>query len=294
MAADSRRGKRNAAPLPGVFWRMRNQLFAACCGLSAVAVAVATALCFPLSPSRIAAPQKISSLSPQNGAPKNGAPEDGTMRQTAPPWTGEVSIFETPGREQKLQLGRVFNDLGIGQGSRVADIGAGGGWLSVRLSARVGPKGTVYAQEILPKYVEFIARRAKSARISNILTILGTPSDPKLPAKTLDAAVILNAYHEFETPLAMLAKIRAAMKPGARLGILERDNDELRLEARRAYARTGKILRRVDEKNDGNPLTDDHRLALDIVKREAQRAGFHFLSARELGDDNYLAVFTAP
>lgn len=169
-----------------------------------------------------------------------------------------------------------------------------GGWLSVRLGFQVGPTGTVYAQEILPKFTAYIDRRAKLSGLSNVKTILGTPTDPKLPANTLDAVVILNAYHEFEQPIALLTKIRAAMKSGARLGILERDDESLRREARRAYEKTGRILRRVTERNDGNPITDDHRLALDVVRREGERAGFRFLSSRQLRDDNYLAVFVAP
>lgn len=216
---------------------------------------------------------------------------DGTQRQTARPWTGSVDIFETPGRDQVLQLPKVFRALGIKNGKRVADIGAGGGWLSVRLARAVGTKGVVYAQEILPKYTDYISQRAKREGFSNVQTILGTTSDPKLPANTLDAVVVLNAYHEFDQPLGMLAHIKAAMKPGAKLGIIERDTDELRLEARRAYEQTGQILRRVTEKDDQNPITDDHQLALDIVRREGEKAGFRFLGSRELGEDKYLAIF---
>ncbi len=220
-------------------------------------------------------------------APKS----DGTQRPTAHPWTGSVDIFETPGREQVLQLPTVFRVLGIKGGKRVADVGAGGGWLSVRMARAVGTKGVVYAEEILPKYTGYIDDRARREGLANIQTILGTTSDPKLPANTLDAAVILNAYHEFDQPLGMLAKIKAAMKPGAKLGIIERDTDEERHEARQAYAQTGEILRRVGEKDDQNPLTDDHTLALDIVKREGEKAGFRFLGSRELGEDKYLAIF---
>ena len=217
--------------------------------------------------------------------------DDGTQRQTAAPWTGAADAFDTPGRDQLLRIPTVFKSLGIKRGKRVADVGAGGGWLSVRLARAVGPHGVVYAEEILPKYIQFTADRAKREGFSNIQTVLGTPSDPKLPAGTLDAAVILNAYHEFDQPLGMLAKIKAAMKPGAKLGIIERDNPELRLEARRAYAQTGEILHRLSEKDDHNPTTDDHRLALDIVEREGEKAGFRFVGSRQLGEDNYLAVF---
>ncbi len=258
---------------------MKNRTLAAVCGLAAIG----GALLFPLAKAR-----------PTRELAPISKPADGTRRQTALPWNGSLDIFETPGREQQLQLPRVFSDLKLKAGSKVADVGAGGGWLSVRLARRVGPKGVVYAQEILPNYVAAIQKRAQTERLPNIQTVLGTTSDPKLPAKKLDAALILNAYHEFDQPLGMLAKIRAAMKPGARLGIMERDNDDLRREARETYAQTGQILRRVDEKNDGNPITDDHRLALDIVKREAARAGFLFVSSRELGEDHYLAVFVAP
>ena len=122
-------------------------------------------------------------------------------------------------------------------------------------------------------------------------TVLGTTSDPKLPANTLDAVVILNAYHEFEQPLGMLAHVKAALKAGGRLGIIERDTPELRREARLAYAKTGQILHRVAEKDDKDPLTDDHRLALDIVRLEGQKAGFRFIESRQLGEDNYLVVF---
>ncbi|BCM90718.1 hypothetical protein IAD21_02578 [Abditibacteriota bacterium] len=216
---------------------------------------------------------------------------DGTQRQTAQPWTGSVDIFETQGREQELRLPTVFRALNIKRDKQVADIGAGGGWLSVRLARAVGPTGVVYAEEILPKYTQYIETRARREGLSNIKTILGTTSDPKLPANGLDAVVILNAYHEFDQPRGMLAKIKTAMKPGARLGIIERDTDEQRLEARQAYAQTGEILRRVNEKDDQNPLTDDHTLALDIVKREGEKVGFRFLGSRELGADKYLAIF---
>lgn len=223
--------------------------------------------------------------------PDSAARPDGTQRQTAQPWTGSVDVFETQGREQELQLPAVFRVLNIKKGKQVADIGAGGGWLSVRLAHAVGPKGRVYAEEILPKYTDAIDARARREGYANIKAVLGTTSDPKLPANALDAVMILNAYHEFDQPLGMLAKIKTSMKPGAHLGIIERDTDELREEARQAYAQTGEILRRVTEKDDHNPITDDHRLALDVVRREGEKAGFHFAGSRELGNDKYLAIF---
>lgn len=215
---------------------------------------------------------------------------DNLPRQTAHAWTGSPAEFEYPDREQKLRLPRVFEAMKIGPGDTVADIGAGGGWLTVRLARQVGPGGTVYAEDILPKFTNYIAVRAKKEGLSNVRTILGTDADPKLPPSTLDAAIILNAYHEFDRPLTMLRHIYRAMKPGGRLGFIERDTEELRSLARRAYERTGQIKRRVDEKVDDNPYTDDHRLALPVIEREAALAGFSRVLSLELNDDNYLLV----
>jgi len=237
----------------------------------------------PLSNTAHASPQKNS---------------DGTQRQTAHIWTGSPlgpdGSFEDPNREYTLRLPDVFDAMNIKQGSAVADIGAGGGWLSVRLAKRVGEDGTVYAEEILKKYTDFIDKRAQKAGLKNIKTILGTTTDPKLPESTLDAAIILNAYHEFELPLVMLRQIKASLKPGGRLGFIERDTDELRREAREAYAKTGKIKRRVTESRDKDPHTDDHRLAADVIEREAAQVGLRKLQLLELREYHYLLVVEKP
>lgn len=175
----------------------------------------------------------------------------------------------------------------------MADVGAGGGWLSTRLARQVGPSGTAYAEEILPRYVAFLQNRARQEKLPQMKAILGTTSDPKLPAN-LDAVIILNAYHEFGQPLDMLAKIKTSMRPGARLGFIERDNPALRTEAETTYHQTGKVKRRVTEQNDGDPITDDHRLALPIVEREAAEVGFRKVGSMQLQDDHYLLVVEKP
>lgn len=213
-------------------------------------------------------------------------------RQTAKPWTGSAEQFEYSNRDQTLRIQSVMNDLKLRSGSVVADIGAGGGWFSVRAARRVAPKGTVYAQEILPKYTQFIADRARREGLKNVRTILGTTTNPNLPANTFDAVLILNAYHEFSAPIVMLRHVYKSMKPNARLAFIERDNPQLRREAQNALAKTGKIKRRVDEQPDKDPNTDDHRLARDIVFREAASVGFVRVLERNLGDDHYLVVVT--
>jgi ubiquinone/menaquinone biosynthesis C-methylase UbiE len=215
-------------------------------------------------------------------------------RQTAQPWTGSPlgpnDAFEAPDRAQVLRIETVMNDLRIVPGAKVADIGAGGGWFSMLAARRVGPQGVVYAEDILRKYTNFIAQRAKREGLTNVRTILGTVTDPKLPRNTLDAVLILNAYHEFELPLAVLRKIHLSLKAGARLGFIERDNEDLRREAQVTYAKTGQIKRRVDERTDHNPLTDDHRLAREIVEREAKSVGFRSVTNYDLGADHYVVI----
>lgn len=225
---------------------------------------------------------------------EKSAPETKVVRKTARPWTGSPygpnNGFESAERARELKIDQVMTDMGIKRGSFVGDIGAGGGWFTMLAAQRVGPQGRVYAEDILPKFTDFIAQRAHKAGLKNVRTILGTVTDPKLPAKTLDAVLILNAYHEFGDPLTMLKSIRAAMKPGARMAFIERDDEQLRSEASAAIAATGQPKRRVDERNDDDPLTDDHRLALPIVEREAKIAGFTKVTNYELQQDHYVLI----
>lgn len=166
-------------------------------------------------------------------------------RPTSEPYKGDLAIFEDPERAQKLQVERVMDLLGIKRGSHVADIGAGSGWFTVRSARRVGKEGVVYAVEINPKYVRHIKRRAKREKLANIRTVLGKPNDPLLPRNDIEAALLLKTYHEIAQPIAFLRQLRPALRPGARLGIIDR---------------SGK--------------GDDHGVNADVVIKEAAQAGF--------------------
>ena len=157
-------------------------------------------------------------------APRFGAQTVAT-HPTSTPYAGDLSIFEEPGREQRLQIDRVMDLLHIKPGSTVADIGAGGGWFSVRAARRVGPNGRVIAEDINPKYIASIADRAKREHLANVEPLLGTPDDPKLAPGSLDAALMLKVYHEIAHPQHVLASLRAALKPGARFGIIDRNGN---------------------------------------------------------------------
>src|SRR5580658_1129855 len=144
---------------------------------------------------------------------------------TSTPYTGDLSIFEEPGREKRLQIDRVMDLLHLKPGATVADIGAGSGWFSVRAARRVAPNGRVIAEDINPKYIASIQQRAQREHLANIETLLGTPDDPKLTPDSLDAALMLKVYHEIAHPQLLLANLRAALKPGARFGIIDKNGN---------------------------------------------------------------------
>jgi ubiquinone/menaquinone biosynthesis C-methylase UbiE len=168
---------------------------------------------------------------------------------TSTPYAGDLSIFEEPGRDQRLQIDRVMDLLGLKPGKTVADIGAGGGWFSVRAAKRVagGPNGggKVIAEDINPAAVDAIRARAIKENLLNIEPYLGTPDDPKLPPDSIDAALMLKVYHEIAHPAPVLENLRRAMKPHARFGIIDRN---------------------------GNGA--DHGLDERIVRKEVEAAGF--------------------
>src|SRR5437764_1984046 len=89
-------------------------------------------------------------------------------RKTSEPYTGDLSIFETPGRDQRLQINRVMDTLGIKPGKTVADIGAGSGWFTVRAAKRVADNGQVYAVDINPEATRYIGERAQKEHLQNV------------------------------------------------------------------------------------------------------------------------------
>ena len=121
-----------------------------------------------------------------------------------------------------------MDELQIADGSRVADLGAGGGWFTIRLARRVGPNGVVYAQDIQPLMIEATSRRVEREGLRNVVPVLGTATDPKLPQDgELDAVLIVDAFHEMDDParpdviLTLLGHVARALKPQGRLGVVD-------------------------------------------------------------------------
>ncbi|MGI4757965.1 MAG: class I SAM-dependent methyltransferase [Janthinobacterium lividum] len=187
-------------------------------------------------------------------------------RATSTPYAGDLSIFEEPNRDQKLQIDRVMDILRITKGKAVADIGAGGGWFTVRAAKRVGSEGAVYAEDINPAAAKAIDARAAKEKLPQVHAVLGTADDLKLPAP-VDAALLLKMYHEIANPIPLMVKLRASLKPGARVGIIDRN---------------------------GNGA--DHGLKQSVLEHEMSEAGYRRIEqydfTKEAGED-YFLVFVA-
>jgi SAM-dependent methyltransferase len=150
-------------------------------------------------------------------------PSDIAPRPSSTPYTGDLSIFEKPGRDQRLQIERVMDLLNLKPGKSVADIGAGSGWFSVRAARRIAPGGTVYAEDINPEAITYIRQRAARENLPNIHVIEGTPDDPKLMPASIDAVLMLKVYHEVANPIELLRNLRPALRPDARIGVIDRN-----------------------------------------------------------------------
>jgi predicted methyltransferase len=188
-------------------------------------------------------------------------------RPTSKPYTGDLSIFEYPDRDTKLQIERVMDLLGITAGKNVGDLGAGSGWFTVRASKRVGPTGAVLAQDINPLAIEYIGKRIRKDGLTNVRTVLGTPDDPSFPPGSLDAVLMLKVYHEIEHPLTVMRKLRASLRPGAKIGIIDR-----------------------------NGSGTNHGLNHDVVEKEMGQAGYKLVGTYDFtkadGQD-YFMIFQA-
>ena len=187
-------------------------------------------------------------------------------RKTSEPYKGDLSIFESAGRDQRLQIDRVMEILGIAPGKVVADVGAGSGWFTVRASRKVTPTGRVYAVDINPEAIRYIKNRATQENLTNIQTVLSEPDNALLPADSADAVLLLKTYHEVAHPVTLLRNLRPSLKPGALVGIIDRN---------------------------GNG--ENHGVARETVIREAAEAGYTLVEKYDFvkpDDMDYFLVFT--
>lgn len=132
----------------------------------------------------------------------------------------DLGLLEAPDREQWQKSDQIMDELNIADGASVAEIGAAGGWFTLRLARRVGPNGIVYAEDIQRVMVDELLGRMQRENLTWVRPILGTPTDPRLPPD-IDAILLVDVYHEMDDPVTLLRNAAASLKPFGMMGIVD-------------------------------------------------------------------------
>src|SRR5215831_518341 len=203
----------------------------------------------------------VEGLAPP-GAPANAFPMPSrpVARIVTDTWRNEQS------RDQAGEAERVMNLLGVTTGLTVADIGAGSGYYTVRLARRVEPKGHVFAEDVVPEYLERLARRVAGEGLTSLVTLVrGDPHDPRLPPGSLDLALLVHMYHEVQQPYGLLWNLRPALRAGARVAVI-----------------------------DARKQTEAHGTPPELLRCELAAVGYRQTALYDLQESTYLAVFALP
>ena len=162
-----------------------------------------------------------------------------------------------------------LNVLQIPKGAAVADIGAGSGYMTERLAARVGPTGRVFANDLQPQMLYLLSKRLEERRITNVTLVQGTVDDPKLGPASVDVALMVDVYHELSQPQVMLRRLREALKPGGRLVLLE-------------YRKEDPTI----------PIRFEHKMSVAEARMEVEAEGFTLAKVDEALPRQHILIFT--
>jgi len=206
----------------------------------------------------------LSLVAQQPGVhPVSGRVYARTMSVDGAPW------LERREREREEEPDLALRLLRIRRGSTVADIGTGTGYYAIRMAKIVGPMGTVYATDIQAPMLALLQQNTARAKVLNVIPVLGAQDDPKLPADSLDLAIMVDVYHEFSEPQKMLQRVHEALKRDGRLVLLE-----------------------YRAEDPSVPILPDHKMTKAQVKLEVEHEGF---KQSRVYDDlpwQHLIVFT--
>jgi predicted methyltransferase len=199
-------------------------------------------------PFLFASPHPVSA---QQAPPKHPL----TGRQIARIYT-DTSFLDRPQREAEEQPDRALELIGIKPGMIIADVGAGSGYMTIRLATRVGPSGRVYANDLYDvqtAMLKILQDKVRSQKLTNVEFVQGTSTETRLPPAGIDLALLVDVYHEFSYPQAMLRSIRQALKPDGQLVLLEYRKEDPNL-----------------------PILPDHKMSVIEVRTEVEPEGFTF------------------
>jgi SAM-dependent methyltransferase len=199
----------------------------------------------------------------QDTHPVTGRKYAGVMSADGASW------LVRPEREAEENPEGALDALGLKPGMVVADVGAGVGYMSLRMARRIAPGGKVWANDLQPEMLRMLRDNASKARVSNIETVQGTETDPKLPRNTMDLVLLVDVYHEFSHPREMVRGIRESLKDNGRLVLLE-------------Y-----------RKEDPNvPIRIEHKMTVGEVKAELEADGFHMSQVIETLPRQHILILT--
>jgi SAM-dependent methyltransferase len=181
---------------------------------------------------------------------------------------GGADWLTRPERETEEQPDEALKAIGIVRGSSVADIGAGSGYMTLRMARLVGPTGKVYANDIQPRMLELLRENLKKQKIANVEPVLGEIDDPKLAPSSVDLVLLVDVYHEFSEPQKMLRHIREALKPDGRLVLLEYRGEDPAV-----------------------PILPEHKMTVDQVKAELEPEGYRLDQVKENLPRQHILIF---
>jgi len=181
---------------------------------------------------------------------------------------GGADWLVRPEREAEEEPDKALDAIGIAAGSTVADIGAGAGYMTWRMAERVGPSGKVYANDIQPKMLDILRRNMAERKIANVTPVLGAVDDPKLPRNAVDVVLLVDVYHEFSEPQAMLRHIRESLRTGGRLVLVEYRGEDPSV-----------------------PIRPEHKMTVQQVKAELEPEGFRLDRVSEVLPRQHVLIF---
>lgn len=182
-------------------------------------------------------------------------------------WQG-APWLERPERLEEEEPDTALDVLKIAKGSTVADVGAGSGYMTMKLASRVGSDGTVYANDVQPQMLQMLQRRIDRAHVTNVVLVQGALDDPKLPSAAMDLELMVDVYHELSEPQKMLRALRASLKPDGRLALLE-------------YRKEDPAI----------PIKPEHKMSVREAKLEVEAEGFLLTQVDESLPRQHILVF---
>jgi uncharacterized protein (TIGR01244 family) len=197
-------------------------------------------------------------------------PKERTPGQMLPPQFAGMLLMDS--RANQEQPDKAIQFMGLKDGDIVADIGCGNGFFTLRLAKKVGPHGVVFAVDVQQGMLDQLNKRQKELNISSVYPILGQFEDPLLPPGKVDWILLVDAYHEFSNPKAMLARMKNCLAPGGRIALIEYRGEQSRSKSPR-------------------PIPPDHAMTVDQVISEWHPAGFELVTSVEFLPTQHFFVF---